>query len=88
MPKTISLGNPSLEVYTRKMTCLSVHQIQPVGGADPEVMPAVGVDIVDRIVAETVLARLVNIMFEYSGILVKPVQTAIKGSDPDNTVAI
>ena len=62
MPKMTSLGNPSLVAIQRKMSRLSVQQIQSIRGADPEVMPAVGIDIIDGIIAQTVLARLMDIM--------------------------
>src|SRR5580700_5054082 len=70
------------------MARLPVHTVQPVRGTDPKVMPAVGIDVIDGIVAKAVLARLMDEMRKNAGIGIQPVQTAVIRADPEYPVAV
>src|SRR6185437_11321937 len=71
-----------------KMARLPVHEIQAVRGTDPEIVFAIGINIIDCIVAQAVPTRIMHKMFEDAGIYIQPVQSAIIGANPENTIAI
>src|ERR1700722_17308478 len=70
------------------MPRLPIQAVQPIRRTDPQVLATVRIDIIDGIVAQTVLTRLMDKMRKYPRIRVEPVQTAVKRADPQDTVAI
>src|ERR1700742_1387316 len=67
-------GQAIPRAVNRKMPRLAIEQIQPVRRTDPEIVPAVCIDIVDGIVAQAVLARYMDKMLKDPRILVEPVE--------------